>query len=166
MQIRLAYLIGLSFVCGCFLSQPSPSAFVPPRASIEIFATSPNAGPNTKPATDPSSGATIHLVTPPVVTNADISGVAQSDMTVETVGDAAASSTVPTLEIKLNPTGAPKMLAATTNPASPSIAVVVNGTVLSVPNIFAPINGSFRITGDHTNPTFINAIAAVTGKTN
>ncbi|TWU17160.1 preprotein translocase subunit SecD [Novipirellula galeiformis] len=163
MQIRLAYLMGLLFVLGCFQSQPSPPAFVPPHATIEIFATSPKAGPNTKPATDPLSRATIHLVTPPVVTNADISGVAKTEMTVETVGGVAPSTTVPALDVRLNATGSPKLLAATTNPASPSIAVVVNGTVICVPKIRQPISDSFRITGDDT---FINAIPSVTGQTN
>jgi len=87
-------------------------------------------------------------------------------MVIETVGGAAPSTTVPTLEVELNATGTPKMLKATTNPASPTIAVAVNGTVLSVPNIITPINGSFRITGDHTDPAYINAITTVTGQSN
>lgn len=153
--------MGLLFVCGCFQSHPSPPAFVPPRETIEIFATSATANANTKTATNPSSGATIHLVNPPIVTNSDILGVARSEIAIDIVGGAA--STTPTLELKLNAAGTPKMLTATTNPVSPSIAFVLNGNVIAVAHIHSPINGSFSMTGDQA---FINAIDSITGQTN
>ncbi len=164
MQNTLPPLLTLAFVAGCFQAQPAPPVFVPPRAAIEIYATSPNPGPNTKSEIGPTSGSTINLVSPPIITNSDIAGVARSLMVVETVGGTSRSQSIPTLEVKLNATGTPKMLTATTNPASPTIAVAVNGAVLAVPNILTPINGSFRITGDHTDPAFLNAISSATGQ--
>ena len=159
-------ILGLALCAGCFQSQPAPPVFVPPLGTVEIFATSAAAGPNTKAATDPKTGTAIHLISPPIITNADIAGVARSDMEVETIGGTQPSTTIPSLEVKLNATGTPKMLNATTNPASPTIAVVVNGTLLAAPNIVTPIDGSFRVTGDHTDPAFINAISLATGQSN
>ena len=54
--------------------------------------------------------------------------------------------------------------AATTAPTSPNLAVVVNGVVISVPNIVTPINRSFRVTGDHGSAAYLNALAAATGQ--
>lgn len=54
------------------------------------------------------------------------------------------------------------MLAATTAPTSPNVAVVVNGVIISVPKIVTPINGSFRITGDDRDPAYLLALETAT----
>lgn len=162
---RLVLLAVVSlFALGC---APRPTATpvpVPAGTTIEIYSTAAAAGPNTKAGVDPSTNAVINLVTPPVITTVDIATVARSEMEIETVGNAAPPYSVPSLEIVLNAAGTKKMLAATTAPTSPNLAVVVNGVVISVPNIVTPINRSFRVTGDHGSAAYLNALAAATGQ--
>lgn len=148
---------------GCTPRSAAIPGPVPPGTTIEIYATSPTAGPETKAATHPTTRAVIHLVKPPVITTRDIATVARSEMEVDTGGDAPADATA-SLEVELTPAGEKKMLAATQTPASPGLALVVDGVVVSVPNIRTPIKGSFRVTGDDRDPAFLKALSAATGE--
>ena len=159
-QISSSFLL-LAMLFGC---SPTPPIFVAPLVPIEIYETSVIAGPNTKTDADSVTGSAIFLVMPAFITNVDISGAARSEMIVETIDGKPSSQHIASLDINLNATGTPKMLRATTNPASPTMAVVVNGTILSTPKIFSPISNKMRITGDDRDLKFLNAITAVTGQ--
>jgi len=154
------------FLLGCDGKSITKPVTVPPGTTIEIYATSPAAGPSTISAIDPVTKTTINLVTPPIITTSDIATVAKSYQDLETTGNASPPTSIPSLEIVLNANGAAKMLAATTNPTSPVQAVVVNGTTIAAPKIITPINKSFRVIGDHRSPLFLNGIRAATGQPN
>ncbi|TWU17784.1 preprotein translocase subunit SecD [Novipirellula galeiformis] len=164
MKCMIPLALTVVLLAGC---EPGTTAIpgpVPPGVIIEIYAVAAVEGLGTKAAVDPTTKATINLVGPPVVQTSDIATVAKSMIEIETVGGVEPAESVPALEIVLNPAGTKKMLAATTSPNSSTLAVLVDGQVVSVPQIFSPINGSFRVTGDHRDPSFLNAISAVTGQ--
>ena len=162
---RMIFLaVAVLLVPGCWSAPTATPVAVPAGVTIEIYATAAKAGPNTTPDVDPTTKATIHLITPPVIATTDIATVAKSEMAVETIGGAPPSDPVPSLEIVFTPAGAQKMKAATTTPTSTNLAIVVNGVVVSVPKIVTPIHGTCRVTGDHRDPVFLNALSAATGQ--
>ena len=110
-------LIATTLAVGC---TRNPTAHVPvaPGTTIEVYATSATASPNTTSAIDPSTSGVIHLVNPPVITTADVATVAKAKMEIDTAANPAHTSEIPSLEIVLTPEGAKKMLAATTEPSS------------------------------------------------
>ena len=163
-MLRLAALTVMILFAGCGADLANNPGPVAPGTTIEIFCTADAASPNTKPVVEPQSKATIHLITPPVVETADIKTVAISMMQPEVVGGGKTSESYPALDIVLNETGTKKMLAATTSPESSNLAVVINGHVICVPKIVTPVSAAFRITGDHRNPVFLNAISTATGR--
>jgi len=150
------------FLLGCETKLNTKPVAVPLGTTIDIYATSPTSGPSTIAAIDPLTNTTINLIAPPIITTTDIATVAKSYQEVEATGNT--SPSIPSLEIVLNVNGTAKMLAATTNPTLPVLAVAVNGTTIAVPKIVTPINKSFRVTGDHRSPLFLNGLSAATGQ--
>ncbi len=51
------------------------------------------------------------------------------------------------LNINLTPAGGSKLAAATATPAGMQLAVVINGTVVSTPQLRVPLSNSFGIAG-------------------
>lgn len=110
-----------------------------PGTTFTIHDVAAQAGPNTKPLTDPDTGVVLNVIDPPLVTEANV-----------------ASATVTTneqnsvyLDVELDRPGAAKLQAATAVTGQ-QVAIVVNGNIASAPIVRAPISGRFRVTGSHT----------------
>ncbi len=131
---------------GCNFSDSTNPIPVPNGVVIEIYEVAAAQGNNTKPATDPASGVAIHLLTPPVIATTDVATIAQEENTDQ--------PDHPMLKIDLTPAGGQKMLSATSNPTASSLALVINGKVITVPRIMVPIQDSMVVTGDKNDPNF------------
>ena len=141
-RIKVAICLLVAAV-GC--DAPNNVAKVAPKGTIEIFSIAPTFASNTMQALDPTSGAQIWLVHPPVITTSDVNTVAairsnKRDQNGNPItGD-------PALQIDLTASGASKMKTFTTNRIGTQLAFAVNGTVMSTPVVNAPIDASLVIT--------------------
>lgn len=120
--------------CGAWNSSPQPLAA---SAKFGLFALSPVKTADMKQATDPSSGKPIFLVTPPIVSAADMAAVEQST----------GADGQPALTVYMTPAGAKTLAAATAKLQGQQIALVINNKVIATPKLIAPLSESFQITG-------------------
>ena len=158
---RILTLLSMAMLLtGC--ESPTAPAKLPVGAKFEIFTIAATDGPNTTQGVDPTTNAPLFLQSPPIVTTTDIDTVAG---TVSYVTNAAGSRTevnIPCLDIKLTTQGAAKMATATKTPTGNPIAVVVNGKVISTPQLNSQIHGSFQISGNPNDQNFKSAVDALT----
>jgi hypothetical protein len=144
---------------GCLPASAPPPAPVklPAGSTFEIYDVAPMQGPNTKPAVDPLSGRPVQLRLPPIIETADVATVARA---VEE-GRTTTGAVSPRLALEVNPTsaGAAKLYNATATPAGQTLAVVINGRLVAVPRVHAPITSSFQVSGN--GPSFTAAVDAL-----
>lgn len=79
--------------------------------------------------------------------------------TIERSGD---SPQMPSLTVTLTATGGAKLAAATAKPAGLKIAIVINGTLISVPELRSPLSTSFQVTGEEIVKNREQIFAALT----
>ena len=141
---------------------PQPAA-LPAGTTLEVHAIAPPGATNTIQLVDPNLGAPIALELVPIVDSGDIATVELSKLEIGSAnGD---SDTVqPALNVELTPDGAMKMSEATTQLEGQTIAVVINGAIVSTPRVVVPVQGSFRITGDLNDQPFLDAVHAITDR--
>ena len=156
----LLSLLSLTMVLtGC--DSTPPPAKLPAGATVEVFTIAAAIGPNTTEAVDPRTGAPLFLQSPPIVTTTDIDTVAIPVTNSVAVGSWS-ERVIPALDIKLTAQGAAKMSATTATPTGKPIAFVINGKVISTPDLNSPIRGSFQISGDPNDPNFKSAVDVLT----
>ncbi|HVW02504.1 MAG TPA: hypothetical protein VHB77_19265 [Planctomycetaceae bacterium] len=138
MRLWICVWAAIAFVPGCdtvrnplrHVSRPLAKS-----AKFDLYLVSPTKLPGCKVATDPNGGGALYLITPPVISAADVAAVKRSEDT----SDAAS------LLFKLTPVGARKLSRATAKPGK--IAVEVDGKVLMTANVHAPLSEAFEVTG-------------------
>jgi len=106
-------------------------------ATLELFVVSPTETPNSKPATRPTTNAAIYLVTPAVITTADVATVQPPQDPLR----------LTSLVVNLTPSGATKLATATANPKGMQLAFLLNGTIVSVVKVKVPLQSAFEISG-------------------
>lgn len=144
--VSFSILLIASLCFGC-APQNSPKP-IASGAKFEIFTVTIAEDPAAVKATDPSSGDPLFLKSPPFITTTDVATVKRSG--VEPEGFLAfgrESHEEPGMSVELTPTGAAKMGTATTALMGNQIAVVVNGKVISAPEVRSPIRNTFVVTG-------------------
>jgi preprotein translocase subunit SecD len=132
------YLAAAAVVCsssGC--ESRSASKALGSAATLELQLVSTTNVPNSRQATDLNSDATIYLTSPAVITSADVATVQRSED----------SQQRPSLTVNLTPTGAQKLVTATTPATGQKLAVVANGEVISVATVYSPLSNSVQISG-------------------
>src|SRR5437899_1735341 len=138
--LEFSMLVGLflvPMVAGCnWLNSNAPRPLAR-AARLEIYLVSPTAVANSQAATYADTGATIYLLTPPIITSADIATIQKSEQTPGHLG----------LAINLLPAGGQKLAAATTPAAGKSMAIVVNGEVVFVAKLVSTLSNDMRIEG-------------------
>lgn len=148
-QISLRALMALTIVVASYLAllplfakpdkQNTGPLPISNSVKFEVFkvaATGTSIGPS---FTDPDTGTTLRVTTPPIITGADVSTI---QLTTRNEGQHYAY-----LSIVLRPAGGNKLLKATTAANVSQLVVVIDGQVLTVPKVFAPVSGKFRLTG-------------------
>lgn len=119
-------------VAGCtFRSSPQPLA---KGVNVDLHAVSATNVAGSLQVTVPGSGESLFLITPAIISAADIA-------TVQRTMD---SGNTPSLAVHLTPAGATKLMAV---PVGTRIAILVNGTVIAAPKVNAPLSSDFVITG-------------------
>ena len=122
----------------CFLgcaAEPNQTK-LKPGTTFELHAVAAQGDGNTKPLADPESGAILNLVTPPIITAANVD---TASVTTDVNGNVI-------FNVNVDNPGAIKLQAATAAPGN-QLAVVVNGKIASAPVIRAQIGSQFQITG-------------------
>ena len=149
----------LVMLAGCDSARgPAP---LPPGITFEVHAIAAPDAKNTIQLVDPNLGAPIALEMVPIVDSGDIATVELSKLEIDSANGN--SDTVqPALNVELTPNGATKMSAGTQQLQGQTIAVVINGAIVSTPRVVVPIRGSFRITGDFNDQPFLDAIHTIT----
>ena len=104
------------------------------KAVFALYVVSATSGANTKTDTDPETGAAIYLTTPAVITSTDVASVHLSK-------DSPVDSSL-SLNVRLTPTGATKLSAATATPNGMRLAVVVNDKVVAAPKLHSKLSNS------------------------
>jgi preprotein translocase subunit SecD len=126
----LALASTLLFMCvSCQKNSPHVLA---KSASLEVYRVSSTNTANSLASVDPKTGSQIYLLLPPVTTFADVA-------TVRRAGNA---DERPSLTVNLTPQGARKLSAATTGAQGQQMAIVVNGKVISVAKVLAPLSSA------------------------
>lgn len=138
-------------VAGCDAKRYSPTPLTT-TGTIDVYAVSASQVPGARKATDPESKASIFLVTPAIISTADVATVQRTKGSPES------------LTVNLTPAGASKLAAATSKLAGMQVAFVVNGTVVSAPKVMSPLSSGFRITSDVIAKNSEQIFAALTGK--
>ena len=154
-------LLSLTVVLAGCDSTPAP-AKLPLGATFEVFTIAATNGPNTTQAVDPTTGEPLFLQSPPIVTTIDVDTVANGVSYATKADGSRIEMNIPCLDIKLTAQGAAKMSAATAVPTGKPIAFVVNGKVISTPNLNSQIRGSLQISGDPNDQNFKSAANALT----
>ncbi|WP_339730763.1 hypothetical protein [uncultured Gimesia sp.] len=144
MRILQCACLALLLLTGCakIKNVPRPLA---KKATLELYIVSPIKTPTTKQATIPDTNATIYLTTPAIITAADVATVQRSEDTPDIP---------PALIVNLTPAGETKLALATANPAGMQIAMLINGTVVSVPKVITPLSSTFHITISATSEKY------------
>lgn len=133
----LCFLVVLFCFQGC--SEPPVVTKLKPGITFEVYSVAAEQGDATKPLTDPDSGEVLHLVSPAIITAANVqSATANTDE----------SNTV-ILKVTLNKPGEARMSAATAV-AGGRLAIVVDGKIVSAPVCHARIGDKFQITGEYS----------------
>jgi len=133
--LRCACVVMLLFT-GCHRIKNAPKPLAK-KATLEIHVVSLTKTPGAIQATNPDHKAEIFLTMPAIITAADVATVQRSND----------SGGTPYLTFNLTPAGASKLAAATATPAGMQLAVVINGNVVSVPQLRVPLSNSFAISG-------------------
>ena len=120
--------------CGEFPNAPRPLA---KTATLDLYVASGSPTPNSINAIDLGNNSPIFLVTPAIISAADIASIQRSEN----------SPDMPSLTVTLTPPGAKKLAAATAIPAGRQLAIVFNGTVVAVPKLLSPLSNVFVVTG-------------------
>lgn len=149
-SLRLACAV-IVCVAGCDAKRYSPTPLIT-TATIDVYAVSASPVPGAKKATDPETTTPIFLVTPAIISTADVATVQRTKGSPES------------LTVNLTPAGASKLTAATSKPAGMQAAFVVNGTVLSAPKVMSPLSSGFRITSNVIANNSEQIFSALTGK--
>ena len=110
-----------------------------PGTTFELHAVTAQADGTTKPLTDPDSGEILNLVSPPIITAANV------DSATVTTDD----NGIVFLNVNLDNPGAAKLQAATAVTGN-QVAIVVNRKIASAPVIRSQIGATFQITGSHS----------------
>ena len=133
----------LVLAAGCtFRSSPQPLA---KGMNVDLHAVSATKVPGTLQVTVPGSGESLFLITPAIISAADIA-------TVQRTMD---SGNMPSLAVHLTPAGATKMMAV---PVGTPIAILVNGSVISAPKVNSPLSADFVITGPQDFERFFQTL--------
>lgn len=119
--------------CGQFPDAPRPLA---PAARLDIYAVSPTRTENEAVVKLPETGELVYLTTPAIISAADVE-------TVQVVEQEWGFA----LSLVLTDAGCKKMMAATANANGGQFAVLVNGAVVALPKVHAPIGKEFEISG-------------------
>lgn len=136
MSARLvALLLVIGLVGGCAPPQTTFKSGV----TFDVHTVAAAPGANTIALPDPQQGKTLHLVTPPIVTAANVK-VAQIKL------HGPDAHVAPALRVDLDATGTAAMSAATATPGG-TLAIVLNGKVIATPKLMAPVGSSFIVQG-------------------
>lgn len=104
-------------------------------AHFELCVVSPTNTTGAEEAVDPVSGETIYLVMPPIISAADIATVQRADD----------SRNMPRLTLWPTPLGARKLSNVTAQVTGQKLAVVIDGTVVAVPQLHGLLSSAFQI---------------------
>lgn len=129
-------LCAACLLCGCGEMRQVPRP-LSKTATLELFAVSPTNNPGSKQVAEPGTNAALCLIMPPIITATDV----------ETVHRSHDRSGTESLTVRLTPTGASKMAAATANSRVAQVAILINGTVVAAPQVLQPLSGEIVITG-------------------
>ncbi|MGI9470960.1 MAG: SecDF P1 head subdomain-containing protein [Rubripirellula sp.] len=158
--ILIAVLVSVFVSTGCDSAhKPSP---IPAGSTLEVHALAATGTPNAISLADPKTGESLLLELLPVVATADVATVERSKLEIESL-DGSPAILQPALNVVLTPEGAARLLKATTALQGQTIAVVIDGKIVSTPRVIVPINGSFRISSDVSDVAFVTAIESITG---
>ena len=122
-------------------------------AMLELYLVSAAAVPNSQAAVAPGTGNTIYLVTPPIITSADVATVQKPQ---QTAGQ-------PGLAVNLSPAGAQKLAAATAGAHGQSLAIVANGNVISVAKIKSTLSTSLVVSAGGQSKFWDDLFEQLTG---
>jgi preprotein translocase subunit SecD len=125
---------GLLLVGGCNGAKSAPKPLAK-TATFDVYVVSPMGTPSMQRIMDPDRRTPLFLLTPAILSAADVATIQRSDDTPGT----------PTLTVNLTPAGARKLAAATANPAGMQLALVAKGTVLAAPKVTSPLSAKFQV---------------------
>jgi len=160
MRRILSLLTMAMLLTGC--ESPNTPAKLPVGAKFEIFTIAATDASNTTQAIDATTGDPLFLQSPSIITTTDIDTVAHAVGYITHADGSRTEGNAPCLDIKLTAQGAAKMAAATAKPTGNPIAVVVNGKVISTPQLHSQIHGSLQVSGDPNDQNFKSAVDALT----
>ena len=127
------------FLClpGC-IYEPRPTR-LKPGVTFEVYTVAAKSSPNTKSLTDPATMSVLNLVTPPVVTAANI-----RDATV-TIDE----NNHVSFSVNIDEPSAPSAarLESATAVFGTKLAIVINGEITAVPSVVAPTSSPFHVSG-------------------
>lgn len=130
----------------CLAGCADPSDEVPVKlgagTTFEIHSVCAEATETSQAAKDPITGEELFLVTPPIITAADITSIKRID-----AGEAGAAQFTVTAD------AANRMTAATAQQTG-RLAMVVNGKLVSAPKILAQISSPFHVAGSDDHDLF------------
>ncbi len=134
-------ILSLALIPLCFsgcAEQPKQTT-LRPGITFDLHAVAAQADSNTKPLTDPDSGAILNLVDPPIITAANVD---TATVTTDDNGNVM-------LSVNVDKPGTAKLQAATAVTGN-QVAIVVNGKIASAPVIRSQIGSRFQISGSHS----------------
>jgi preprotein translocase subunit SecD len=147
--LRLAIAALVCFVgCDAIRNSPRPLA---KSATLDVHLVSSSPTPGSKEATDPETKAGIFLTMPAIISAVDVATVQRIE-----------HSGMPSLAIKMTPTGAQKLGAATSKSKVMQIAFVVDGTVVATPVLRTSISTEFVVQGGEISKNIESLFAALT----
>src|SRR4051812_36632599 len=127
------FAVVLLTVSSCGRNTPRPLVT---GATVEVYLVAPASTANTKELDAPDGKSQLYVTMPSVLSTADIATVNRSDTSQE-----------PSLNFKMTPAGAKKLLTATASAKGQQLAVVVNGHTISVAKIHSALSDSINISG-------------------
>jgi len=135
----IAVGLSLMLAAGCnWITSNAPRPLAK-AARLEVYLVSPTAVPNSQPAAYPDAGTTVYLVIPAITTSDDVVSVQKSDAQQPGVQTG--------LIVDFSPKGAQRLAAATTPPSGKSLAVVVDGEVVSVAKLVSTLSSGIHLSG-------------------
>ena len=146
-------IVAIACLAGCdsIKNSPRPLSKI---ATLDVYVVSASPVPGSTSAIDPVNNSPIFLVTPAIVSAADVATIQRSED----------SPSMPSLTVNLTATGAKKLAAATSNQTGIQMAFVINGTVVAAPKLRSPIANSFRVTGGDITKNREQLFDALTNK--
>ena len=147
MRLQSLIVVTSAVFMGCApRNVPMPIA---PGAKFAVFATTTAIDPNATEVTDPASGGTIYLQTPPIVSTIDVASVTQVETNSPMAAGPRSSGRQLAITVELTKAGEIKIAAATATANGSKVAIVVNDEVVAVPTLVSPIRSSFQIVSDN-----------------